>query len=270
MWIRCKILKNLILLIFLMSSCVTHKKLTYLQYANKSDNSIIPITDSRITITPSEYKVMPFDNLYIRIITPDPQWSEIFNSVPTGGGSSITEESAALLGYLVDVNGCIEIPYAGKLEVAGKTLPEIKVNLDSTFKKYISDASITVRMVNNYVSIIGEVRAPGRYPLTRNRINIFEALSMAGDMNEFGKRQKVQLIRPSPNGPLIKEFSLTDRGILTSEYFYIMPNDIIYAEPLKGRSFQINSSTYSLILGSIATILSSVTTLFFIFGYNSN
>jgi polysaccharide export outer membrane protein len=104
--------------------------------------------------------------------------------------------------------------------------------------------------------------------LTRDRLNVFEALSMAGDMNEYSYRQKVQLIRPSPNGPIVKEFSLTDRSILTSDYFYIMPNDIIYAQPLKGRSFQINSSTYSLILSSIATILSSVTTLFVIFGYN--
>jgi polysaccharide export outer membrane protein len=252
----------------ILSSCVTHKKLTYLQYSDKLDNPIMPFNNTEITVTPSAYKIMPYDNIFIRVITPDPKWSEIFNSVPTGGGSALTQESAALLGYIVNDNGYIELPYAGKLEVAGKTLYEIKVKLDSIFKNYVNDASITVRMVNNYVSIIGEVRQPGRYPLTRDRLNVFEALSMAGDMNEYSYRQKVQLIRPSPNGPIVKEFSLTDRSILTSDYFYIMPNDIIYAQPLKGRSFQINSSTYSLILSSIATILSSVTTLFVIFGYN--
>ena len=96
---------------------------------------------------------------------------------------------------------------------------------------------------------------PGRYPLSRDRLNVFEALSMAGDMTEYSNRQKVQIIRSSPYGPVVKEFSLTDRSIMTSEYFYIMPNDIVYAQPMKGRSFQMNSGVYSMILSSLTTIL---------------
>jgi polysaccharide export outer membrane protein len=232
------------------------------------NNYILPEADNRTTITPAAYKIMPYDNLFIRVMTPDPQWSEIFNSVPTGGGGGVTQESAALLGYSVDDNGFILLPFVGKLEVAGKTLSEIKINLDSTFQNYVKDASITVRLVNNYISILGEVSAPGRYPMTKDRLNIFEALSMAGDLSVYSNRQKVQLIRPTSYGPIVKEYSLNDRTILTSEFYYLMPNDIIYAQPLKGRSFQINSSTYSLILSSIATILGSITTLFVIFGYN--
>jgi polysaccharide export outer membrane protein len=261
------IIWNSILIFVILNSCVNQKKLTYLQFSAKLENSIIPIHANKITVTPPTYKLMSQDILYIRVITPDPKWSEIFNVAATGQ-SALTEESAALSGYVIDDNGCIELPFAGKLEVAGKTLSEVKVKLDSTFINYVNDASIMVRMVNNYVSIIGEVKMPGRYPMTKDRLNIFEALSMASDMSEYGKRQKVQLIRPTPYGPVVKEFTLSDRSILTSEYFYIMPNDIIYAQPLKAKSFQINSLTYSLILGSIATILSSVTTLFLLFGYN--
>lgn len=257
-----------VLLILSLSSCVTYKKLTYMQYMSKLDNSIMTINNSDVSVTPAAYRLMPYDNLYIRVITPDPQWSEIFNSVPTGGGGALTQESAALMGYLVDERGYIELPFAGKLEVANKPLSVIKVELDSIFKKYVNDASITVRMVNNYISIIGEVRAPGRYTITHDRTNVFEALSMAGDMTEYGKRQNVQLIRPSPDGPVISEFSLLDKNILSSELYYIMPNDIIYVPPLRARTFQVNSSTYSLILSSIATILTSVTTLYLIFGIN--
>lgn len=232
------------------------------------DYSDMPIRDPRISITPSVYKLIPYDVLFIRVITPDPQWSAIFN-VGSGETNSLTGESATLLGYPVDDNGDIEIPYVGKVEVGGKTLAETKIKLDSIFKNYLNDAAITVRLVDNYLSIIGEVRDPGRYPITKDRLNIFEAISLAGDMADFSDRQKVQLIRPSKYGPIVKEISLNDRSVLTSEFFYVMPNDIIYVPPLKGRTFQTNSQVWSLLLGSIATILSSITTLFVIFNYSN-
>lgn len=239
----------------ILSSCVSRKKLTYLQYSDKSGKYDIISGDTRTSVTPTVYKVMPFDNLYIRVITPDPEWSSLFNIMPVGAGGAVTEESVALFGYPVDANGNIEIPFVGKVEVGGKTLSEIKVALDSIFKNYVADAAITIRLVNNYVSIIGEVARPGRYLLSKDRVNIFEALSMAGDMGEFSDRKKVQLIRPSPYGPVIKEFSLADRSILSSELYYIMPNDIIYAMPVGGKSFQVNSSFWSLFLSTVTSAL---------------
>lgn len=240
-------------ILLVMSSCVTTKQMTYLQYSSRSNTGNIGDGDIRTSVTPSIYKIMPYDNLYIRVITPDPQWSELFNMEM--GTAGMTQESAALSGYTVDDDGNIEIPYVGKVRVGGKTISDIKIELDSIFKNYVTDAAITIRMVNNFVSIIGEVTAPGRYPLTKDRVNIFEALSMAGDMSLYSNRHKVQLIRPSVYGPIIKEFSLTDRSILASEFYYIMPNDIIYAQPMKGRSFQMNSSAISLVLSSISTFL---------------
>jgi len=196
---------------------------------------------------------MPNDYLFIRVITPDPQWSALFN-MQTGEGG-VTQESAALSSYPVDINGDIEIPYVNKVRVAGKTLTEIKTDLEAIFKNYVNDAAITVRMVDNFVSIIGEVNAPGRYPITKDRMTIFEAMAMAGDLSAFSNRQRIQLIRPSPYGPVIKEFSLTDRSILNSEYYFIMPNDVLYAMPLRGRSFQMNTSVYTLFLTTVSTAL---------------
>ncbi|MCJ7448038.1 MAG: polysaccharide biosynthesis/export family protein [Bacteroidales bacterium] len=242
-------------IILILSSCVTRKKLTYLKYSDKLADYNIPVSDIRTSVTPAAYKVMPYDNLYIRVITPDPEWSSLFNIMPVGAGGAVTEESAALFGYPVDGDGNIDIPFVGKVEAGGKTLSEIKVELDSIFKNYVADAAITVRLVNNYVSIIGEVRSPGRYLLTKDRVNVFEALSMAGDMSQFSNRQKVQLIRPSPYGPVIKEFSLADRSILSSELYYIMPNDIIYSMPMQGRSFAVNSSVWTLFLSAITSAL---------------
>lgn len=240
-------------IVLIFSSCVSKKKLTYLQYSDKSGAYDMSGSDGRASVTPSAYKIMPYDNLFIRVITPDPQWSALFNI--DVGMTGMTQESAGLSGYSVDIDGDIEMPYIGKVQVVGKTLSEVKVELDSIFKNYVTDAAITVKLVNNAVSIIGEVNNPGRYILYKDRINIFEALSLAGDISEYGNRQKVQLIRPSPYGPTVKEFSLADRSILTSEFYYIMPNDIIYAIPMQGRSFQVNTTVFTLFLTTITTAL---------------
>lgn len=236
-------------------SCVSNKKLTYLQFSGTSKANGFDQSDQSRSVEVAAYKIMPHDNLYIRVITPDPQWSAIFNSMPVGAGGAVTEESASLFGYIVDDDGNIEIPFVGKVQVEGKTLSDIKSNLDAVFKNYVTDAAITVRLVNNYISIIGEVTAPGRYRLTKDRINVFEALALASDMSLYGNRQKVLLVRPSSYGPIIKEFSLADRSILSSEYYYVMPNDILYAVPIKGRSFEVNSSVWALLLTTVTSTL---------------
>ena len=243
-------------ILIMASSCVSGRKLTYLQYSSKYGEKEYITSGTKGSVTPSNYKIMPFDNLFIRIITPDPQWSSLFNQ--QGGEGGVTLEGAILSSYPVDIDGNIEIPYVGKIQVTGKTLSEIKAGLDVTLQNYVTDAAISVRMVNNTISVLGEVSAPGRYPITKVRMNIFEVVAMAGDMTVYSNRQRVQLIRPSVYGPIVKEFSLSDRSILSSEYYYVMPNDIIYAMPLKSRTFAANSSVYTLFLTTITTALVAI------------
>jgi polysaccharide export outer membrane protein len=238
-----------ILLLVLLSSCVTNKNLTYLQHMGKG-NDIIP------SVTPSAYTIQPFDNLFIRVVTPDPKWSDMFNAMPAStGGATMTEQSADLLSYTVDGNGAIQLPYAGRFIVGGKTLDIVKTELETALKAYIADAVVMVKLVNNYVSLIGEVQVPGRYPIYKERMNVFQALAMAGDLKEFSDRQKIQLIRQTSEGNIVKEFDITDRSIMASESFYVMPNDVIYAVPKKGRFFQLSAFPYSVILTSITTFI---------------
>jgi len=190
------------------------------------------------------------------VVTPDPKWSEMFNTLPTTTYSvSVTEQSADLISYPVDGSGAILLPYAGKIVVAGKTLSVITSELETALKGYIADAAVTVKMINNYVSLLGEVTRPGRYPIYKDRLNIFQALAMGGDLSEYSNRQKVQVIRQTQGGNIIKEFSLADRSIMSSEFFYIMPNDVIYAIPMKGKFFQLNAFPYSVILSTITTFV---------------
>ena len=244
---------NLLVIVFLVfaliSSCITTKKLAYLQYQGS-------ISDTTISHPPEDYKIQPFDNLFIRVVTPDPKWSEMFNTVQTATtGITLTEQSSDLISYSVDREGNIELPYAGKFNVSGKSLNTVRTELEVALKAYVSDAAVTVKMINNYISIIGEVRLPGRYLIYKDRMNIFQALAMAGDLSDYSNRQKISIIRQTTNGSIVKNFSLNDRSILTSEFFYVMPNDVIYSEPLKGRFFQMNAFPYSVILSSITTFI---------------
>jgi polysaccharide export outer membrane protein len=180
----------------------------------------------------------------------------MFNTLPaTVAGMTMTEQSADMLSYTVDGDGAIQLPYAGRFMVKGKTLEIVKTELETALKGYIADAVVMVKMVNNYVSLIGEVQHPGKYPIYKDRLNIFEALAMAGDLDEFSNRQKIQLIRQTPDGNKINEFSLNDRSIMATEFFYVMPNDVIYAKPIKGKFFQLNAFPYSVLLSSITTFI---------------
>jgi polysaccharide export outer membrane protein len=231
-----------------LTSCVTNKKLTYLQSEG--------VREEFIAITPATYIIQPYDNLFIRVVTPDPKLSDMFNTMPvTVSNVNVNELSADMLSYSVADDGTIELPYAGRFMVAGKTLSMVKTELDEALKSYVADAVVTVKMVNNYVSIIGEVQRPGKYSIYKDRLNIFQALAMAGDIATYGDRQKIQIIRQTPDGNMIKEFSLKDRSIIGSQFFYVMPNDVIYAPPIKGRFFQMNAFPYSVILSSITTFV---------------
>ena len=242
------IILSIITTVFFVSSCVTNKKLTYLQSEG--------VREEFIAITPATYIIQPYDNLYIRVVTPDPKLADMFNTMSaTLSSISVTEQSADMLSYTVDDDGAIELPYAGRFMVAGKTMKMVKTELDIALKSYIADAVVTVKMVNNYVSIIGEVQRPGKYPIYKDRLNIFQALAMAGDLDKYSNRQKLQIIRQTPDGNTVKEFSLKDRSIIGSQFFYVMPNDVIYAPPMKGRFFQMDAFPYSVILSTITTFV---------------
>jgi len=246
-----KLIKSIILLLVtLLISCVTNKDLTYLQYLGD------PPPDTVASVTPADYKIQISDNLFIRIVTPDPSLSEMFNTLPTTGyGVTVTEQTADLVSYTVDSAGNIKIPYAGRIHVAGKTLNQITADVEVALEPFISDAAISAKLINNYISLVGEFQLPGKYIIYKERLNIFQALAMGGDLNDFSDRQKVQIIRQTSGGTFVKEFALTDRSLLSSEFFYVMPNDVIYAKPIKGRFFRMNEFPYTYIIGTLTTFV---------------
>ncbi|RPI43314.1 MAG: hypothetical protein EHM46_04185 [Bacteroidetes bacterium] len=244
-----RVLAMLIVSIVMVSSCVTSRKTSYLQEIADSPYTGAPAL-------PETYVIQRNDNLFIRVTTPDPQWSAMFNTVAAGSTTiGHSEQSVDLLSYTVEEDGTVEIPYLGAIPVAGRTLHEAKSLLETALADYVTDAAITVKLVNRYVSILGEVNRPGRYPIYQDQMNIFQALALAGDMATYSNRQQVSIIRQTAGGTVFRHFDLTDRKLVDSEFYYVKPNDVIYARPMKGKFFAMNQFPYTVILTTVTTFL---------------
>ena len=231
-----------------LSSCVTARKVNYMQ---KPDKQIPSYTD---TLSFEDYKVRIGDRLYIYVYSLDEKIMKMYNA----GGSSSSQMRQQMTGggmnssydlytYLVDEEGSIVFPTIGKLYVQNLTSRQVKMLLEEELSKLLqeipgySTISVEVHIVNRSFSIIGA--QSGRYPITKEKMTIFEALALAGDLGEFNSRKEVKLVRERNGVTTIKTFDARSEDIVNSEYYYIEPNDIIYIRQIPGYSFGINHVT---------------------------
>ena len=244
---------NIVLLLsLLITSCVPLKKQIYLQ--GEISKQLKDIEDA-YKPSKSEYLVKSGDNLYIRVTSPDERTSAFLNN-ETGSTDRIsTPISAALAGYRVNLDGSIDYPFIGKIYVAGLTLQKVREKIQLAISKYLEQSSVTVKLLNDNITIIGEVRNPGRYLLYAEEINILEALSLAGDMTDFANRKKVRLIRKDGDTPQMIIINTLDDNIMFSPYFYLKPGDILYVEPRHLKSWQLSAIPIGLALTILNTFI---------------
>jgi polysaccharide export outer membrane protein len=171
--------------------------------------------------------------------------------------------NAKLLDYLVDNDGNIDYPVLGKLRVQGLTTRECEAMIRKALLEYLSEEpTVTVRVSNFKVSVLGEVNHPGTFKVEDERINIFQALAMAGDMTLFSIRKDVQLLREDSTGRVvIHHLDLTKADITQSPFYYLQQNDILYVKPTKSKvhsnTFNSNTSMWTSIVSIALTILST-------------
>ena len=250
----------LVLLVALVSSCRAPKNVAYLQNSDYVDLSSEYLYDARI---------MPKDILTITVSTVNPEAAAPFNLIvrPTlqSTSSTIATTGGSLQTYLVDNQGGIDFPVLGHLVVGGLTKRECEKLIHDKITPYLNaneNPVVTVRMSSYSISVLGEVARPGSYQVSREKINILEALAQAGDLTIYGVRERVKLIREDAQGhKQIHTVNLNDANILTSPYYYLQQNDILYVEPnkVKAQNSTIGQSTTLWI--SATSILVSVAAL---------
>ncbi len=258
-------LKSLILscCVLLAVGCTSYKNVPYLQNPEV-------VNEYSETLPMYDAKIMPKDLLTITVNTTDPEAAAPFNLTVQTTMNMQTKSSysqPALMTYLVDNEGVIDFPVLGRLKVGGLTKTEAETLIRDGLKPYLKEVPIVnVRMSNYKISVLGEVARPGTFNVSNEKVNIFEALAMAGDLTIWGMRDNVKLIREDAKGKReIIMLNLNDAEIVTCPYYYLQQNDILYVNPnkTKAKNSDIGQSTSlwlnaTSILVSIASLLATI------------
>ena len=200
------------------------------------------------------------DILSITIQTQDVTDPSAFNQTSNSTSGSSDQQSSAISGFLVDLEGNVEIPIIGAIKVSGLTTNQAKDSIKLKASKYYKDPTVQVRFANYKVTILGEVAKPAAYVLPNEKVTIFDAISLAGDLTIYGKRDNIMLMRDNGDKKDIIRLDLTSSQVIASPYYYIRQNDVIYVEPTKAK-IAANNAPRNVMIGigvSLATLLITI------------
>lgn len=206
------------------SSCTTPQNAYY--FKNLPRDTSINTTVNRL----AESVIRINDQLTITISSLNPQEDQVYNAAALTIGSASSAGSGGN-GYLVDINGNIQLHRLGAIKAAGMTRRELKNKIETDIKPYLKDPVVTVKYLNHRVTVIGEVAKPQVIPMPEEQLSVLEVLGASGDITLLGKRNNILIIRETETGKQFKRLNLEDHSVFTSEWYYLKPDDVVYIEP---------------------------------------
>lgn len=245
-----------------LSACSTPKDVAYL--TDLADGGQLQIADTRGIV------LKPADRLSIIINTKSTELNNVLNLPTTQQIIGYTEEqtlaqSRSTSGYTIDPDGMIDFPLVGRVKAAGMTRSELAAHLKQTLHDahVATDAVVTVEYLNLGYSVMGEVKEPGFYQFSSDRVNLLQALSTAGDMTIYGSRQNVKVMRTDGDRQLSYVVDLQDaEALVKSPAFYLQQNDVVYVEPNNYRKRQSSANATEVTTASFwLSALSVLTTI---------
>ncbi|RZJ58414.1 MAG: sugar transporter [Hymenobacter sp.] len=259
--INITITKTLISFIFLaINACGPSRNITYFSNLKATGNTTEEIKNR------TDPKIQSDDLLSITVSSLNPEANLLFNSgiLQSASSTAGAAPTASKLneGYLVDKNGAINFPVLGAIKLAGLTKEQATDKMTVEIKHHIKDPIVNIRFLNFRITVIGEVNRPSTFTIPTERVNLVEALALAGDMTAYGKRENVLIIRESDGVRTTTRVDLNDKEALNSPYYYLQQNDILYVEPAKIKQLQGGSGSFYL---GIASASISILSLFIIF-----
>lgn len=236
----------------LISSCTPTKKLKYVR--NVGDD----VHKNRYENDRSEKTIQPYDYLFIRIFSLDEKTNNVFNSQ-----NNVTYNTE-LLSYAVDDKGNIDFPFIGNINVKDLTITEAKIKIEKSLALYLRDISVIVRYVGNRITVLGDVNVPGQYVFYDEKVTVFQALGFASGINTFGDISDITLIREKDNIITYNYLDLTKKSIAASEYFYLLPNDVLIVNPVNAKYRDLRDYSINLISTLVSTITGFITLYYII------
>ena len=252
--------KLLLGVLLLLTSCTSYQKIPYLQ-----DFETVNATEEVTAMYDAH--IRPKDLLTITVNTTDPEAAAPFNlTVQSAANSNLTQwvtQQAALQQYLVDNQGNIDFPVLGELHLGGLSMNEAESMIREKLQPFLKETPIvTVRMVNYKISVLGEVAKPGTFIINNEKVNVLEALAMAGDMTIWGLRDNVKLVREEEDGKRnIVVLDLNRADIVKSPYYHLQQNDILYVSPNKTKAKNSDTGQSTSLWVSATSILVSIASL---------
>ena len=246
-----------VLAVVSLSSCRSAKEVVYLQDIKTQDRQKIS--------NYQDIKIKPGDMLSIFVSHKEAQLSALFN--PQGQNSTPSEAGQKIAGYTVDLNGDIDFPIIGRIKVAGLTRSELSTMIKNRLNDdgLLKDAVVTVTYRNFNVSVLGEVNNPGKFTVESDRVSLFDALALAGDLTIYGRRDSVMVLRESNGERSVMFANLMSGDMLNSPAFYLQQNDVVYVKPnrIKAQQSGINqNNNVSVWLGAVS-LLTTILMLIF-------
>lgn len=244
--------KNVYILgiVLILHSCGTKQDVVYFQDASKFETVVSQNTNP--------YKFKVDDVVSVIVTTQDPITSAPFNIYRGAQEGGLRPEQ---LDYIIDVDGNIDFPVLGKLKLEGLSSKDANKLITDKLKGYLKDPIVNIRLKNFNVTVLGEVKNPGTYPVNGEQLNILEALGLAGDLTIKGKRDNILLIRDFNGTKVYKRLDLTKKDFLSSPDYYLTQNDVIYVEPNKSAISSSSIDSRTTIAVSIASVLITSTIL---------
>lgn len=237
-----------VITLLLCSSCITNKDLTLLQEGKK-----MPQYEQAEY---SYYRIQKNDVIRIRLLTTNDEAAQVFDFGSSGSSNNSSSGNA----FRVYEDGTIDIPFINNIPVAGLTLREAAKVIEGRIKEFVPDAMVKIALANDKFYVIADKKT-GVYEFYKEKLNIFQALAMTGNIPNNVDRRRVRVIRPDINGKAqVIQFDMRAKSIIGSEYYYIQPNDVIYISSIKGNFFRTESYTES--VGFITTSISFLVTVF--------
>jgi len=252
----------LTLTLLLLASCTSQKKLAYL------NNLPEPSGEERFTLEIPDYKIQARDILYITVKAMNPEGQIVDFLSGTGISSGATymqgESGGFFYGYDVKMDGNIILPVIGLISVEGRTLEETRKMLQDEFAKSYKNATVECKLLSFKFTVLGEVRSPGTYVNYNNYLTVLEAIGRSGGISDYGDRNNILVVRPIDKGTKTFRINLQEKKILSSEAYFLLPNDVVIVEPLKQKVFNLNLPTISFI---ISTVTSTITMTLLLINY---
>ncbi|GAA0879733.1 polysaccharide biosynthesis/export family protein [Algoriphagus jejuensis] len=209
-----------------------------------------------------QQRIQEDDLLSITVTSLNAESNMLFNAgvlMPTGGTVNTVISTPINESYLVDKDGFINYPVIGKINLKGLTKLEAVNKMAGLLDEYVQNPIINIRIMNFKVTVLGEVQRPSSFIIPTEKVTILEALGLAGDMTAYGRRENVLIIREKDGVRNTTRLNLNDKKVLSSPYFYLQQNDVIYVEPYKTKSIQSDSNPRTFaIITSVVSLLTIV------------